>query len=242
MKFLVIPLFSVKKKVKFFLSLSLVVFIKFNIQAQCFDVPLPDSSFESGLLGTLTGWNPDDGVLIVSDSNAYHGNNMACFSTGGVNCEVKVDSHTTYYLSCYVMGGGTFVLIDNSNGTSNGSYFTPTTSNWSLISKSFNSGSDTLLIVGIYSLGWGTCADLFRLTCSPLGVGMINIIKEPSFTLDRTSSRTYFTLSTREEGTLVVYDAVGRAVFQRKVENSTINFGNNWLPGIYLVSFYKDNH
>lgn len=213
------------------------------IWAQCQSVALADSSFESGLFYGYSGepetgkWFYDDGILASNDG--YTGSKSACSNGGGAFQVIKVDTNTTYFVSAYILDGADegapyphFRINWNSHPVS------ISTNNWTFISTSFDSGSDTIAIVGFYSMG--ACFDEFRITCSPLtSLHSLENIPRP-YTLQSPISNDHFRLSAKKNLTIEVRSVSGRLVEQWKGSHQ-IQFGSSLSKGMYLLTIKSDS-
>ncbi len=214
-----------------------------HLRAQCQSVAMADSSFESGEFYGYSGepetgkWFYDDGIL--ASSGGFTGNKSACSNGGGAFQVIRVDSNTTYFASAYILNGANeeapyphFRINWNSHPVS------VSTNNWTFISTSFDSGSDTIAIVGFYSMG--ACFDEFRITCSPLtSLDALEDTPRP-YLLPSNISSDHFRLTANKPLTVKILTVNGHLVEQWKGSRQT-QFGSNLATGMYLLSVQTDS-
>ncbi|MCB0839754.1 MAG: T9SS type A sorting domain-containing protein [Bacteroidetes bacterium] len=215
-----------------------------SLWAQCQHITLTDSSFEFltefyGYPGVpeMGKWFYDDGVL--SSDNAFSGDKSACSNGGGAFQFVKVDSNTTYYVSAYILNGA--------NESAPYPHFrinwvphtvSVPTNNWTLISTSFDSGSDTMAIVGFYSMG--ACFDEFRVTCNPLTSADFIEDRGKPYTLSSRSTNNSFFLDSEENLDIEIWSVNGSLIAQIE-ESNQIAFGANLSKGMYVLKVKTDS-
>lgn len=205
---------------------------------QCESIALADSSFEDASFPLLTVndfpwiWNQTDGAEL-STTYSLSGSYSVCSNGGGVNQIVVVDSNTTYHVSCFIKNGLNdpflrFIINDSTYPT-----LTVLSDDWTFVSQSFHSGSDTIATVGIESNA--ACFDDFRLTCSRL-VGIEDSYRLYSqLTLFPTVSAYNFTLKTNQPGQAHIVNMTGSVVEQLDLEIGANQFGENLSPAMYMV-------
>lgn len=214
-----------------------------HLWAQCQSVSMPDSSFESGVFYGYSGepetgkWFYDDGIL--SSNGGFTGNKSACSNGGGGFQVIKVDTNTTYFVSAYILNGANeeapyphFRINWNSHPVS------VSTNNWTFISTSFDSGSDSIAIVGFYSMS--ACFDEFRITCSPLtSLDALEDTPRP-YILQSSIATDHFQLSADQKITIEVRSVSGQIVEQGRGSHQ-IQLGSRLSKGIYLLTIKSDS-
>lgn len=120
------------------------------------DVSLSNPGFESD----WSGWNDSDPSAISGDSHAGSKSAKVTGSSGGFEQTVTVLANTNYSLSAFILEKGIIgVSVGGSDYNDGGDY-----NDWTSVSVSFNSGSNTsITIYGKYNGGTGRFDD-FSLT------------------------------------------------------------------------------
>lgn len=228
-----------KRHVLTFLTFLLIGHLS---SGQCTDIAIADSSFEAGTFTTSGSINPPQGIWYRDDgcdvfAGGYAGDSAACSNGGGGYQYVSVDSNTTYHLSCWIRNGlNDPMLIFRINWNS---YPISTSSNdWTFVSQSFNSGSDTVAVVGFYS--GGACFDLFRLTCSPItGQPGPSSLPRP-FSIFPSISQNAFTFSSSRSCRLEVLDLQGNLLENLESKGGKVEFGTRLPAGVYILQIQSD--
>ena len=115
-------------------------------------ISLANPGFES----SWSGWNDTDPSAISSDSHSGSKSAKITGSGGKVEQTVSIDANTNYTLSAYVLEKGTIGVIAGGTDTNDGGDF----SDWTEVTVSFNSGSNTsVTIYGKYNGGTGRFDD-----------------------------------------------------------------------------------
>lgn len=224
------------------LLLLLLAFVPCLLEAQCVDPIVADSSFEVGTYEAgpfpyIPGfWYRDDGCLI--SQGGYAGDSSACSIGGGAFQFIRVDSNTTYHLSCYALNAAT---DDYPSFRINWGFFPISTpsNNWSLISQSFNSGSDTIAIVGFYSAG--ACFDEFRVTCSPIVTNPKPTASIPPHKIYPTVSANHFTIESQAPSEVTILNLSGQVVDRFRSHGQARQFGHALPPSLYTLQIQFRN-
>ncbi|WP_422359554.1 polysaccharide lyase family 7 protein [Reichenbachiella sp.] len=115
-------------------------------------VSLTNPGFES----SWTGWNDSDPSAISGDANSGSKSAKITGSGGKAEQTVSVSPNTNYILSAYIQDKGTIGVIAGSNDYNDGGDF----NDWTQVSVSFNSGSNSsITIYGKYNGGTGRFDD-----------------------------------------------------------------------------------
>jgi len=211
--------------------------------AQCANVAVADSSFEEGTFDTgpyptVKGiWYRNDGCEVIGGV-AYHGDSSVCSTEGGAFQFIDVEPNTTYYLSCYILNGASDA---SPNFIINGTVFPiiASSDDWSLVSQSFNSGSDTTTMLEFISSE--ACFDLFRITCDSLTVGVRDIDKALIYSIYPSISSNRFRFETKQPATLEVFDLNGRMIERFEKIDGLIYFGEKLIPAVYILRITTAN-
>ncbi|MDW3209921.1 MAG: polysaccharide lyase family 7 protein [Reichenbachiella sp.] len=115
-------------------------------------VSLSNPGFES----SWSGWNDTDPSALSSDSHSGSKSAKITGSSGKVEQSVSVSQNTNYVLTAYVLEKGTIGVIAGSNDYNDGGDY----DDWTEVSVSFNSGSNSSIIIyGKYNGGTGRFDD-----------------------------------------------------------------------------------
>ena len=210
----------------------LPLLLAFYSNSQCTNLTFADSSFE---LGLTNSWDPGNWVVMdggfVSEQSSNFGDSSFCTQAGGCYQSVQVDSNTIYHMGFFIYGGsnGLSLFYVNGNGTS---IITPL-DNWTFVSHEFNSGSDTVVDLGVYSNGTA-CFDDFSLTCE----SVLSLPNNPSsipFSIN-TSSDEAFVLTSEQQLKVSVYDLSGKLIETWNQNNLNHNFGIDYPAAIYILN------
>ena len=124
-----------------------------NVKMAAGDViSLTNPGFES----SWAGWNDSDPSAISGDAHSGSKSAKITGSSGKAEQTVSISQNTNYILSAYIQDKGTIGVIAGSNDYNDGGDF----NDWTQVSVSFNSGSNSsITIYGKYNGGTGRFDD-----------------------------------------------------------------------------------
>jgi len=234
---------AINFSIRLFFSL-IGIFSGLNLSAQCQNIPIPDSSFEESSFAPAnplfqTGfWTQNDGAEISGDY-ALTGDSVLCSYGGGAEQLIAVDSNTTYYLSCFVKNGMNDELLRFILNYNASPLIEVDSNDWTFISQSFNSGSDTIVAIGIYS--GQACFDDFKLTCFDLSMTEEYLPGEKPFALYPTISSTHFFLDAKTTISFDLFDMNGKLVETGELSQDINQIGSHFSAGLYVVHVYLND-